>query len=242
MRSEKSGGGAPACSGREPRSLGVATGGSGRELGRGKGEDTDLRYDYAVRIGIIGGTFDPPHIAHMAVAEAALRQLDLHRVWFVPAGIPWQKVGRSVTPARHRWAMTLAATSDVPYFEADDREIRRSGKTYTIDTLAAMEADSPFLILGADAAARLPSWHRADEVLQRARLAVAPRPGTARHSVELAVKREVEWLDVPHMDLSGTGLRRRMAEGHGIRFLVRESVREYIEIRGLYRSPPTSAD
>jgi len=195
-----------------------------------------------VRIGILGGTFDPPHIVHMVVAESALLQLDLDTVWFVPAGFPWQKSGRSVTPARHRWAMTVATTSDIPYFEADDREIRRSGSTYTIDTLSGMEAGRPVLILGADAAARLPSWHRADEVIERARIAVAPRPGTERDSVERAVGTHVEWLDVPPLDLSGTELRRRAAEGLSLRFLVREPVREYIGLHGLYRTPPGGTD
>ena len=195
-----------------------------------------------MRIGIIGGTFDPPHIAHMVLAEAAFRQLGLDTVWFVPAGLPWQKSGRRVTPARHRWAMTVATTSDVPYFEADDREIRRSGYTYTIDTLAGMAAGTPFLILGADAAARLPSWHRADEVVEQARIVVAPRPGTGRDVVERAVKRSVEWLDVPSLDLSGTELRRLAAGGRSLRFLVREPVRHYIDLHGLYRSPPAGTD
>ena len=201
-----------------------------------------MGYSRGVRIGILGGTFDPPHIVHMVVAESALLQLDLDTVWFVPAGFPWQKSGRSVTPARHRWAMTVATTSDIPYFEADDREIRRSGSTYTIDTLSGMEAGRPVLILGADAAASLPSWHRADEVIERARIAVAPRPGTERDSVERAVGTQVEWLDVPHLDLSGTELRRRAAEGLSLRFLVREPVREYIGLHGLYRTPPSDMD
>ena len=201
-----------------------------------------LRYPKMVRIGIIGGTFDPPHIAHMVVAETAFRQLDLDTVWFVPAGHPWQKSGRSVTPTRHRWGMTVATTSDVPYFEADDREIRRSGSTYTIDTLTGMAAGTPFLILGADAAAGLPSWHRADEVIEQARIVVAPRPGTERDSVERAVGRHVDWLDVPRLHLSGTELRRLAAEGRSLRFLVREPVRHYIDLHGLYRNPPAAAD
>ena len=187
-----------------------------------------------MRIGIIGGTFDPPHIAHMVVAEAAFRQLDLDTVKFVPAGMPWQKMGRAVTSARHRWGMTVATTSGIPYMETDDREIVRSGLTYTIDTLTDLADDTPTLILGADAAARLPSWHRADEVAQGARIAVAPRPGTTRESVETAVGRGVEWLDIPFLDISGTELRRRAAAGYSLRFLVREQVREYIDLHRLY--------
>ena len=195
-----------------------------------------------MRIGILGGTFDPPHIAHMVVAEAAFRQLGLDQVWFVPAGFPWQKSGRRITPARRRWEMTVASTADVPYFEADDREIRRSGPTFTIDTLAGMVADDPFLILGADTAARLPSWRRAAEVVDRARIVVAPRPGTERASVEQAVGGPIEWLDIPRLGLSGTELRRLVGEGHSLRFLVREQVRHYIDLHGLYRNPPGGTD
>ena len=167
-----------------------------------------------------------------------MQQLDLDVVRLVPAGEPWQKIGTAVTQARHRWGMTLAAISDIPYLDADDREIQRCGLTYTIDTLTGLGGDTPTLILGADAAARLRSWYRADEVLELARIAVAPRPGTTRDSVEKAVGRGVEWLDVPSLDISGTELRRRAAAGHSLRFLVREQVREYIERHGLYSHPP----
>ena len=187
-----------------------------------------------MRIGLIGGTFDPPHVAHMVVAEAAFRQLDLDRVRFLPAGVPWQKAGTPVTAARHRWGMTVATTSGIPYLQADDREIARSGSSYTIDTLTDLEGTIPTLILGADAASRIRSWHRAEDVLERARIAVAPRPGTARSAVEDAVGGPVEWLDVPSLAISGTELRRRAAAGHSLRFLVREPVQEYIVTHRLY--------
>ena len=199
-----------------------------------------------MRIGILGGTFDPPHIAHMAAAEAAYRQLSLDRVKFIPAGAPWQKDGGGVTPARRRWEMTAAAVSGAPYLEADDREVARPGYTYTIDTLAELAEEDraaggagepPVLILGADAASRLPSWRRADEVLASARIAVAPRPGTSREAVEEAVRgrAEVVWLDVPFLGISGTDLRRRAAAGGSLRFLVPPLVLEYIERNRLYR-------
>lgn len=199
-----------------------------------------------MRIGILGGTFDPPHIAHMAVAEAACRQLGLDLVKFIPAGAPWQKEGGGVTPARRRWEMTEAAVSGAPCLEADDREVARPGYTYTIDTLAELAAEDragggagepPVLILGADAASRLPSWRRADEVLASARIAAAPRPGTPREAVEEAVagRAEVVWLDVPFLDISGTDLRRRAAAGGSLRFLVPPPVLDYIERNRLYR-------
>lgn len=187
-----------------------------------------------MRIGLIGGTFDPPHVAHMVVAEAAFHQLDLHEVRFLPAGSPWQKEGTAVTAARHRWAMTVATTSDIPYLQADDTEIARPGSSYTIDTLTDLVDVTPTLILGADAAARVRSWHRAEEVLEQARIAVAPRPGTSRGAVEEAVGWPVEWLEVPSLAISGTDLRRRAAAGLSLRFLVRDQVREYIAAHNLY--------
>ena len=96
---------------------------------------------WCVRRGILGGTFDPPHLAHLVAAEAAFQQLDLDVVTFMPAGAPWQKAGRSVSDAGHRWQMTLAATDDVDYIVADDREVTRDGWTYTIETLEGFGAE-----------------------------------------------------------------------------------------------------
>jgi nicotinate-nucleotide adenylyltransferase len=187
-----------------------------------------------VRRGILGGTFDPPHLAHLVAAEAAYRDLALDAVSFIPAGAPWQKAGRVVAAAGHRWEMSLRSVAGVDYLEADDREVRRDGWTYTIDTLGSFpERDDLVLILGADAAAGLPSWHRAADVLDRAEIAVMPRPGADRAAVEEAAGR-VRWLDTPLLPVSGTMLRSMRREGRSIRFLVREEVYAYIEEHGLY--------
>jgi nicotinate-nucleotide adenylyltransferase len=186
-----------------------------------------------VRRAILGGTFDPPHLAHLVVGEAAFRQLDVDVVTYVPAGAPWQKGGRDVTPARHRWAMTMIATKDVGYFEADDREISRDGWTYTVDTLSEFEGDDLVLVLGADAARGIPTWHQSAEVLDRAEIAVAARPGSDRSSVESAIG-SVHWLDTPLLDISGSEIRRRASEGSSIRFLVRDDVWAYTETHALY--------
>ena len=187
-----------------------------------------------VRRGILGGTFDPPHVAHLVVGEVAYRQLDLDVITFVPAGAPWQKADRFVTAPRHRWAMTQAAVKGVGYFEADDREVLHHGWSYTIDTLAAYAEDDVTLILGADAAARLPTWHRAEEVMARATIAVVDRPGTDRSSVETALAGQVVWLRSPMLDISGTELRRRAAQGESIRFMVRDAVWAYVETHSIY--------
>ena len=188
----------------------------------------------AVRRGILGGTFDPPHLAHLVAGETARRELDLDVVTYLPAGRPWQKAGREVSDPRHRWEMTRLAVAGVPYFVADDREVIRDGWTYTADTLATFSADEDLvLILGADAAAGLPTWHQPQAVLARAHLAVMDRPGVERDEVEAAAG-AVHWLDTPLLGISGTLLRARRRVGGSLRFLVPDAVLAYIESAGLY--------
>jgi len=190
----------------------------------------------AVRRGILGGTFDPPHLAHLVAGEAAHRQLDLDAVTFVPAGAPWQKSDRSVTEATHRWAMTELAVAGVDYFEADDREVHREGWTYTVDTLESYPAgDDLIVVLGADAARGIRTWHRSDEVLSRAEIAVVPRPGVALEDVTRSLE-GARWriLDSLELGISGTQLRARVAAGRSIRFLVRDPVWWYVDEHGLY--------
>jgi nicotinate-nucleotide adenylyltransferase len=165
--------------------------------------------------------------------EAAFRELDLDVVTFIPAGSPWQKAEREVSHTGHRWAMTSRAVEGVEYFDADDREVRRDGWTYTVDTLAEFSDDEVALILGADAAAGLGSWHRCEEIIDRVEVAVMPRPGTDRELVE-ATGARVRWLDVPDLAISGTMLRKRRSEGRSIRFFVREAVHAYIVEHDLY--------
>ncbi len=192
-----------------------------------------------MRVGILGGTFDPPHLAHLHTGEVAYRQLGLDAVLFMPAGAPWQKAGRRVSAPVHRWEMTRRAVAGVDYFVADDREVHRDGWTYTADTLSTFSPDDEVtLILGADAAAKLPTWERAGEVLERVRLAVAPRPGIPAEDVGVTLEdgasRPVTWLDMAPLDISGTLIRRRVAAGHSVRFLVRDSVWRYLMDQGLY--------
>lgn len=187
-----------------------------------------------MRRALLGGTFDPPHLAHLVAGETAYRQLGVDVVTYLPAGRPWQKAGRGVTESGHRWEMTLRAIDGVDYFSADDREVHRDGWTYTVDTLQSFpEAEELWLVLGADAAAGLPSWQRWRDVVARARIAVAPRPGVERRRVEEAVG-EVTWLQMPELPISGTEIRRHAAAGGSIRFLVRESVWAYATEHDLY--------
>ncbi|MBU1493853.1 MAG: nicotinate-nucleotide adenylyltransferase [Actinobacteria bacterium] len=187
-----------------------------------------------MRRGILGGTFDPPHVAHLLAGEAAFWELGLDVVTFLPAGAPWQKAGLDVSAPAHRWDMTCLAVAGIDYFEPDDREVAREGWTYTADTLDSFPSQEELvLILGADAAAGIRSWHRWEEVLGRVSLAVMPRPGAAPEAVEAAAGPH-HLLDTPELDVSGTMIRRRRRAGATIRFLVPEAVLGYIESHGLY--------
>lgn len=189
-----------------------------------------------MRRGVLGGTFDPPHLAHLFAGEAAYRDLHLDIVTFLPAGAPWQKAGRQVSSAEDRWKMTVLALDGIPYFEADDREVRRDGWTYTADTLRSFPDDEDlFLIVGADTARGIPTWHEADAVLKRVTTVVVPRPGVDRVEVDAALAgSSFEWLETPDVRLSGTMLRRQAASGRSIRFLVREAVWRYVEENATY--------
>jgi nicotinate-nucleotide adenylyltransferase len=185
---------------------------------------------------ILGGTFDPPHIAHLAAGEAAYEQLRADTVTFLPAGRPWQKADNDVSESRHRLRMTELAIAGFEHFTLDDSEVHRNGWTYTIDTVMSIDEDDIVLIVGADTARGLPTWHRAAELLDRVRVAVVPRPGVERSEVTSALGNDLVWIDTPALDVSGTMLRQRVADGRSIRFLVPETVLGYIVEEGLYRN------
>jgi nicotinate-nucleotide adenylyltransferase len=189
------------------------------------------------RWGVFGGTFDPPHIGHLVAAQAVRYELDLDRVLFVVANLPWQKSGEgSITPSRHRFGMVDAILSGVEGLEANDIEILRGGDSYMADTLAQLEAPDRdlFLILGSDAAQGLPTWNRPDEVRARAEIAVVGRPGSAH----LPPPHGWTWrvVECPLLDLSSTELRARFAKGAPVEFLVPDVVIEYVNHHDLYRS------
>jgi nicotinate-nucleotide adenylyltransferase len=183
-----------------------------------------------VRTGIFGGTFDPIHIAHLHAADSARDQLDLDRVLIVPAGEPWQKSGRSISPAHDRFAMCQLAVRGVPGLVADDREIDRDGPTYTIDTLETFPADDElFLLVGSDAAVGLETWHRWQDILQRAELAVVRRPGS-----QMEMLPDVITVDMGLLEISGTDIRARVSSGRPFRYLVTRAVHDYIVENDLY--------
>jgi nicotinate-nucleotide adenylyltransferase len=187
------------------------------------------------RLGVFGGTFDPVHVAHLAAAVAARHQLGLTRVLLVVAGDPWQKHGAVVAPADARFEMVEAAIEGVEGLEASRLEIDRSGPTYTIDTveqLAAHDRDL-FLIVGADVALRLHTWHRADELRALVTLAIVGR-GNDSAPAERPAGWRCEPVDLPRLDVSSTDLRRRVAAGEPVEFLVPLPAVRVLRARGLY--------
>ena len=187
-----------------------------------------------MRTGILGGTFDPIHIAHLHAAETALVGAQLDRVLFVPAGDPWQKRDREVTGADLRVAMVALAIADAPGFELDTREVDREGPTYTIDTLNSFpDHEDLYLIVGADAAGGVGSWHRANAVLERARFLVLPRPGSDAVSVASNLP-GARVLQMAALDISSTTIRAMAREGKPFRYLIPGPVYEYIKANRLY--------
>lgn len=195
----------------------------------------------ARRIGILGGTFDPPHLAHLIVARDAVDQLQLDAVVFMPAGEPWMKGDAVVSSAADRLEMTRIATSDDPAFEVSSVEIDRPGPTYTVDTLAQLQEAGTelFFIVGTDALAEISEWKEPERLWTMATFAVASRSGTDRAAMEGAVRSApagalIEF-HVPALDISSSEIRRRVSQGGSIRYLVPDGVRNYIEKKGLYR-------
>lgn len=200
------------------------------------------------RIGLLGGSFDPVHLAHLAMARCARDQLGLDAVWLIPAGLPWQRAPLAAT-AEHRLAMLELATAGEAGLRICDVELRRAGPSYTVDTLRELQAAHPdtsfVLILGADQLARLPTWHDWRAVVAAAHLAVAARHGsaeTAPPEVAAALRaggRGITALHLPPMAVSATAVRERAAHDLDLSGLVPPSVARYIQRHRLYQSPPT---
>ena len=192
-----------------------------------------------MRIGVLGGTFDPIHIAHLVLAEQAREQLVLDKVLLIPAGDPWRKAGREITPAPLRLEMTRLAAQTSPFLEADDREVRREGATYTLDTLRELrgeldEDDDLFLLLGEDALADLPHWHQPEALPEYATIVVAPREGVEQPDTLPFDPAAIERIDMPYMNVSATDLRHRARLGRSLRYLVPDAVLIFIADQGLY--------
>lgn len=188
------------------------------------------------RIGIFGGTFDPPHVGHLVTAVNVRHALDLDRVILMVANVPWQKEGtRAITPAEDRLAMVEAAVAGVEGLEAGRWEIDHGGPSFTATTLAGLVRIHPdaefFTIVGDDAAAGLTTWERLDDVLSLSEIVVVDRPGVHAPVPDGIPCHHVE---VPHLEVSSTDLRRRIVDGRPLDFLVTSPVLAVINERALY--------
>jgi len=201
-------------------------------------------------IGLLGGSFDPVHLGHLAVAEEAREALGLERILFVPAGQPPHKPGRPIRAPEHRIAMVELAIVDNPAFELSRLEVERTGPSYTVDTVAALldvagEAERPAVtvIISAELFGEFMTWHEPERLLRLAQLAVVPREGypalgrsfVAEHFPGL--EERVTFLDGPHLGISATDIRARAAAGRSIRYLVPPAVAAYIGDHALYTDP-----
>lgn len=190
-----------------------------------------------LRIGLFGGTFDPPHVGHLVTAVNVRHALALDSVVLMVANSPWQKQGsRAISPAQDRLAMVEAAVAEVEGLVAGDEEIRRGGSSFTADTLATMAEEYPgaelFTIVGDDAAAGLTTWERHQEVVARSQLVVVDRPG-----LPVELPQGFTWLrvEVPRLEVSSTDLRERVRDGRPLDYLVTEPVLDIIAERKLYQ-------
>jgi nicotinate-nucleotide adenylyltransferase len=200
-------------------------------------------------IGLLGGSFNPPHLAHIALAQAAQQQLKLQRVDLMPAGQPWQKLNSDIANAAHRLAMCRLAVEGIEHLAIEPCETERSGNTYTVDTVRALRAAHPdrryVLLVGADQANRFDTWHDWQHILQLCTLAVANRAG---QDVQLPERvrafvaqygLEVKKVQLPAINISATDLRRRFARGENCTTDVSPSVARYISEHSLYKTYKT---
>jgi nicotinate-nucleotide adenylyltransferase len=198
-----------------------------------------------VRIGLLGGTFNPPHLGHLVCGQEAHLQLELDRVLIVPAHVPPHKPVDDEPGVAHRLELCRRAIAGDERFEICELEVKRPGPSFTVDTLEELRTEKDrhselFLILGADVAVGFNGWKEPGRILAMAQVAVAQRPGTDRAHVERALERpsgdgRVRFFDMPEIGISSTMLRDRIRVGQPTRYLMPQRVRDYIDQHGLYR-------
>lgn len=189
------------------------------------------------RLGVLGGTFDPPHLGHLVVADQVLYALTLDEVMLIPANEPWQKVGsRKISPAEERLTMTQAAVGDAEGLSVSGIELELGGPSYMSVTLTALSERHPdaewLVIVGADAAAGLDTWHNTELLREQATIVVVNRPGA---DFQPPTGWSWELVEIPSLAISGTSLRRRVSQGRSIRFLTPQAVIDHIDEWNLYR-------
>jgi nicotinate-nucleotide adenylyltransferase len=190
-----------------------------------------------VKLGVLGGSFDPIHFGHLRAAENAREALGLAQVRFVPAGEPPHKPKGGLSAAADRLAMVRLATASNPAFAVSELEVHRHGPSYTVETLLALAAEPEghelFLIVGSDTLPEMASWREPRRIFELCRVAVADRPGADRGETPAGAR--VVSVPGPQLPLSATAVRQRVREGRSVRYLVPDAVADYIETRRLYR-------
>lgn len=197
-----------------------------------------------MRVGVLGGTFDPIHIGHLVAAEEVRAQLGLDRVVFVPAGLPPHKLTNHVSPVEHRLTMVKLAVAGNPYFTVSRVDIDRFGPCYTVDTIELLRAElgpdvELYFILGSDSLADVATWHKPERLIRLCRLAVVERPGYRVDMEELehmlpGITSRVHFINSPQLAISSTDIQRRVRQGLPIKYQVPEAVEDYIYEHGLY--------
>jgi nicotinate-nucleotide adenylyltransferase len=198
-----------------------------------------------MKIGILGGTFDPVHNGHLSIAEEARSYLNLTEVIFLPAGQPWAKSNRSISPARDRVEMVRLAIEGRPYFKLSRIEVEHEGPSYSVDTIAVLKAQSDktsdlYFIIGWDSLAQLPLWKEPLKLIEQCFLVSAPRPGFARPDMKAleakipGLSKRVILMNKPRLDISATDIRNRVAQGISITDMVPEMVEKYIKQHKLF--------
>ena len=196
------------------------------------------------RVGIFGGTFDPIHMGHLIVAETIMDEFHLHKVVFIPAAVPPHKLDKQISPAKHRYMMTMLATCSNPRFQVSDMEMHRQGPSYSRDTLAQLieehGRDTEFyFIVGADSVENLHTWNRIDELLTMCHFIGASRPGCMPDMEKIAQRfgplaEKIHCLETPELEISSTEIRHRVGQKRTIRYIVPETVEQYIYKEKLY--------
>ena len=185
------------------------------------------------RVGILGGTFNPPHLGHLIMAEQAGKQLGLDKVYFMPDAEPPHIDQKPFIPGKHRAEMVRRSIQDNPLFELEDCELKRGGKSYTYDTMVELTTNNPntdyYFIIGGDMVEYLPKWHRIDELLTIVNFVGVARPGYPKASTYPII-----WVDSPEVAISSTEVRKMVRNSQSIRYLVAEDVEQYIVEEDLY--------
>lgn len=191
------------------------------------------------KIGLLGGTFNPPHLGHLIIAEQVRNQLDLEKIHFLPSAEPPHKNKKATIDASHRLAMLKEAVTDNSRFAIEEAELKRGGKSFTYDTIVALKKNNPdvdyYFIIGADMVQDLKNWYKIDELVKLVQFVAVNRP---YYSLETTYS--VIGVDVPNIDISSTLIRQKVKNDCSIRYLVPTEVENYIESKGLYKNEENS--